>query len=51
MKRKLVRVALAVCTVGLAQRRDTRILSVGVGLLAFSVFFWASEAVFWSRTR
>jgi hypothetical protein len=42
---------LVVWTVGLARCRETRLGSVGLGLLAFSVFFWTSAAVLWWRTR
>jgi PQQ-like domain len=43
-------IPLAVWTVGLTRRKDTGLGSFGVGLLAFSVFFWTSAAVLWWRT-
>jgi hypothetical protein len=47
----LLAIPLAVRTVALAQRKDSGFRSVGLGLLAFSVFFWTSAAVLWWRTR
>ena len=44
-------IPFAVWTAGLARRRGTSVGSLGLGLLAFSVFFWTSAAVLWWRTR
>jgi outer membrane protein assembly factor BamB len=43
-------IPLAVWTVALARCRGTGLTSFGLGLLAFSVFFWTSAAVLWWRT-
>jgi hypothetical protein len=44
-------IPLAVWTVALARRKDTGLCSVGLGLLAFGVFFWTSAAVLWWKNR
>jgi hypothetical protein len=44
-------IPLAVWTVALTRHKDTGLASVGLGLLALSVFFWTSAAVLWWRTR
>ena len=42
---------LAVWTVGLARRQGAGLGSLGLGVLAFSIFFWTSAAALWWSTR
>ena len=44
-------IPLAVWTVALAQRKGARLATLGLGLLAFSGYFWTSAAILWWRSR
>ena len=44
-------IPLAVWTVALARRKGARLATLGLGLLAFSGYFWTSAAILWWRSR